>query len=55
MGHLDTVFGHGVAVGVEGEVHVLQEEGQQVGAFEPAIETLVGDNFLPDLTLLAAG
>lgn len=53
VGHLDATVRHRVASVVKGKVHVLCEQGQQVGAAEPPVESLIFDHLLPDLTLFA--
>ena len=53
MGHLGAVLWHAVTSVVERKVHVLGEEGQELGALEPLLDSLVLDDVLPELALLA--
>lgn len=55
MGHLHAIIRHRITSVVEGQVHVLSEKRHKVDTIEPTVDSLILDDFLPDLTLLAGG
>ena len=55
VSHLYAAVGHRVTCVIEGKVHVLREEGQQVVAREPSVDALVLHDVLPELPFFATG
>ena len=54
VSHFDTSVRHRITCVVEREVHILEEQGKQIWALEPSIDSPVPDHVLPNLSFFAA-